>query len=69
MWSQERSTRYYDLTFSLQNSYEPQDCIYLSPFKPEGYDELKEKGCEVFMPEPGFAYSADDLSSYLRMLR
>lgn len=33
------------------------------PFKPEGYDELKEKGCEVFMPEPGFAYSADDLSS------
>lgn len=34
-----------------------------SPFKPEGYDELKEKGCEVFMPEPGFAYSADDLSS------
>ena len=21
-----------------------------APFKPEGYDELKEKGCEVFMP-------------------
>ena len=36
MWSQERSTRYYDLTFSLQISYEPQDCIYLSPFQARG---------------------------------
>lgn len=27
---------YYDLTFSLQISYEPQDCIYLSPFQARG---------------------------------
>ena len=34
-----------------------------APFKPEGYDELREKGCEVFMPEPGFVYDPEDLSA------
>lgn len=33
------------------------------PFKPEGYDELSEKGCEVYMPEPGFVYDPEDLSA------
>lgn len=39
------------------------------PFKPEGYDELKEKGYEVFMPEPGFPTARTTSRACLRTLR